>query len=155
MKRMTDPTRRQILEGAGGMAVLAITGALAAACGGGQSSAGGESSPGSAPAPTSSPPDGLAGKPLASTSDVPVGGGKILGSDHVVLTQPSQGTFKAFSSTCTHQGCTVGEVSGGSIKCPCHGSQFSAQNGSVQHGPATRPLPQYQVKVNGGQLTLG
>jgi Rieske Fe-S protein len=25
----------------------------------------------------------------------------------------------------------------------------------VQHGPATRPLPQYQVKQNGGQLTLG
>src|SRR5437763_7076882 len=137
MKRMTDPTRRQILEGAGGMAVLAITGALAAACGGGQSSGGSASSPGSAPAPTSSPPDGLAGKPLASTSDVPVGGGKILGSDRVVLTQPSQGTFKALSSTCTHQGCTVGEVSGGSIKCPCHGSQFSAQHGSVQHGPAT------------------
>lgn len=146
---MTDLTRRQVLQGAAGLTALAVTGALAAACGGGQSSTG------SGPAPTSSPPDGLAGRPLASTSDVPVGGGKILASDHVVLTQPSQGTFKAFSSTCTHQGCTVGEVSGGSIKCPCHGSQFSAQNGSVQQGPASRPLPQYQVKVNGGQLTLG
>ncbi|MBO0689106.1 MAG: Rieske (2Fe-2S) protein [Candidatus Dormibacteraeota bacterium] len=146
---MTDLTRRQVLEGAAGMTVLAITGAVAAACGGGQSSAG------SAPAPTSSPPDGLAGKPLASTSDVPVGGGKILGSDHVVLTQPTKGTFKAFSSTCTHQGCTVGEVSDGAIKCPCHGSQFSATNGSVKQGPASRPLPQYQVKVNGSQLTLG
>ena len=145
---MTDLTRRQVLKGAAGISVLAITGAVAACGGGGNSS-------GSGPAPTSSPPDGLAGKPLASTADVPVGGGKILGSDHVVLTQPSQGTFKAFSSTCTHQGCTVGEVSGGSIKCPCHGSQFSAENGSVQHGPATRPLPQYQVKQSGGQLTLG
>ena len=147
---MIDLTRRQVLKGAAGISVLAVTGALAAACGGG-----GSSSSGSGPAPTSSPPDGLAGKPLASTADVPVGGGKILGSEHVVLTQPSQGTFKAFSSTCTHQGCTVGEVSGGSIKCPCHGSQFSAENGSVRQGPATRPLPQYQVKVNGGQLTLG
>jgi nitrite reductase/ring-hydroxylating ferredoxin subunit len=145
---MTDLTRRQVLKGAAGISVLAITGALAA-CGGGGSSSG------SGPAPTSSPPDGLAGKPLASTADVPVGGGKILGGDHVVLTQPSQGTFKAFSSTCTHQGCTLGEVSGGSIKCPCHGSRFSAENGSVQQGPATRPLPQYQVKQNGGQLTLG
>jgi nitrite reductase/ring-hydroxylating ferredoxin subunit len=145
---MTDLTRRQVLKGAAGISVLAITGVLAA-CGGGGSSSG------SGPAPTSSPPDGLAGKPLASAADVPVGGGKILGSDHVVLTQPSQGTFKAFSSTCTHQGCAVGEVSGGSINCPCHGSQFSAENGSVQQGPATKPLPQYQVKQNGGQLTLG
>jgi Rieske Fe-S protein len=144
---MTELTRRQVLEGAAGLAVLTITGALAA-CGGGQSSSG------SGPAPTSSPPDGLAGKPLASTADVPVGGGKILGGDHVVLTQPKQGTFKAFSSTCTHQGCTVGEVSGGSIKCPCHGSAFSAENGSVQQGPASKPLPQYQVKVNGSSVTL-
>jgi nitrite reductase/ring-hydroxylating ferredoxin subunit len=148
---MTQLTRRELLQhalrGSAGATVLAIAGAVAA-CGGG------ESSSGASPAPTSAAPDGLAGKPLASTADVPVGGGKIMADDHVVLTQPSQGAFKAFSSTCTHQGCTLGEVTNGSITCPCHGSAFSAENGSVKHGPATKPLPQYQVKVNGTSLTL-
>jgi nitrite reductase/ring-hydroxylating ferredoxin subunit len=145
---MTELTRRQVMQGAAGAAVVAVAGALAA-CGRAGSSSG------ASPAPTSSAPDGLAGKALASTSDVPVGGGKILAQDKVVLTQPRQGSFEAFSSTCTHQGCTLGEVSGGSIRCPCHGSAFSVENGTVQHGPAGSPLPRYQVKVNGSTLTLG
>ena len=91
---------------------------------------------------------------LASTSDIEVGGGTIFADEQVVVTQPSEGTFKGFSSTCTHQGCQVAEVSDGLIHCPCHGSQFSIEDGSVQGGPASSPLPEVAISVDGDAVTL-
>ncbi|MFK0172877.1 Rieske (2Fe-2S) protein [Streptomyces sp. NPDC090306] len=91
---------------------------------------------------------------LASTSDIPEGGGKIFGGAGVVVTQPTAGTFKAFSSTCTHQGCAVGSVADGVITCPCHNSQFSAADGSVKRGPATEPLPAKKITVSGDSIKL-
>jgi Rieske Fe-S protein len=72
----------------------------------------------------------------------------------VVVTQPSAGTFKAFSAVCTHQGCTVNEVADGTIDCPCHGSKYAVADGSVVHGPAPRPLPARQVEVSGNDVLL-
>ena len=89
---------------------------------------------------------------LASTSDVPVGGGKILTDKKIVLTQPKSGEFHGFSAVCTHAGCTVGSVSGGTIDCPCHGSRFSITDGAVVNGPATSPLPPVNVKVQGTSI---
>jgi len=90
---------------------------------------------------------------LAAVSAVPPhGGGLILASDHVVLVREVNGQLKAFSSTCTHQGCTVAAVANGIIQCPCHGSQFSAVNGAVVNGPATRPLPPVAIEVRNGYV---
>ena len=89
---------------------------------------------------------------LASTSDVPVGGGKILADKKIVITQPKSGEFHGFSAVCTHAGCTVGSVSGGTINCPCHGSRFSITNGSVVNGPAPSPLPPVGIKVQGTSI---
>jgi len=94
------------------------------------------------------------GSALAKTSDIPVGGGKIFPSDKVVVTQPTAGQFKGFSAVCTHMGCTVAEVSGGTINCPCHGSRFHVADGSVAHGPASSPLPPKQVTVSGDEISL-
>jgi Rieske Fe-S protein len=66
-----------------------------------------------------------------------------------VVTQPTAGSFKAFTAVCTHQGCTVGTVAGGTIDCPCHGSKFSIKDGSVVNGPATSPLAAITIKVEG------
>ena len=87
--------------------------------------------------------------PLALTSDVPVGGGKILADKKIVITQPRAGSFEAFTAVCTHQGCTISSVSGGTINCPCHGSKFSVTNGSVVTGPAASPLAPVSIKVQG------
>lgn len=97
---------------------------------------------------------GSGGTALAPVSAVPVGGGKILTDQSIVLTQPSAGTIKAFSAVCTHQGCTVTSVDNSVITCPCHGSQFKITDGSVANGPATRPLAAKQVKVENGQIML-
>ena len=89
---------------------------------------------------------------LARTADIPVGGGKILTDKKIVITEPQSGTFKAFTAVCTHQGCIVDSVSGGTINCPCHGSKFSIVNGSVVNGPAPSPLAPVGIEVQGSSI---
>ena len=86
---------------------------------------------------------------IARTADVPVGSGVIV--DDVVITQPAHGTFNGFSAICTHAGCTVAEVVGASINCPCHGSSFNL-DGTVAKGPATRPLAAEGIVVRGDSI---
>ena len=94
------------------------------------------------------------GDALAKTSDIPVGGGKIFKDDKVVVTQPKQGEIKAFTAVCTHRGCTVASVADGKIHCPCHGSAFNVSDGSVAHGPASKPLAAKNVTVTNGEIKL-
>ncbi|MEC3952713.1 Rieske (2Fe-2S) protein [Nocardia sp. CDC153] len=89
------------------------------------------------------------GDALANTADVPVGGGVISGD--TVITQPTAGSFQGFSSTCTHLGCKVNEVTNGLIKCPCHGSSYHL-DGTVASGPAPRALDSKAIKVDGDKI---
>ncbi|WP_328428718.1 Rieske (2Fe-2S) protein [Streptomyces sp. NBC_00443] len=137
------PTRRTILIATG------VTGATALVTGCGDSDGDGDSSPTST---TVSP--GQDGDELARTSDIPVGGGTIFKDEKVVVTQPEQGEFKAFSAICTHQQCLVGSVSDGTINCPCHGSKFEITDGAVANPPATKPLPAKNIVVEGNSIRL-
>ena len=85
---------------------------------------------------------------------MPVGGGKIFKAEKVMVTQPSEGEFKAFSTVCTHQGCPITKLDGDEIDCSCHGSRFSIADGSVVNGPATKPLEELKVTVKGDNLTV-
>ena len=69
----------------------------------------------------------------------------------VFLVRTEQG-LAAISGQCTHAGCGVEPVEGG-FHCGCHGSEFSA-DGSVTNGPANEPLPWYEVRVEGGEVTV-
>ncbi|KES05951.1 Rieske (2Fe-2S) protein [Streptomyces toyocaensis] len=152
----SGPARRTVVAAAGaaGLAV-ALT-----ACGGTDDASSSSVDSGS----TAGPPDdgaggagsegGGAAEPLASTGDIPEGGGKVFADREVVVTQPAAGEFKAFSATCTHQGCAVGSVADGVINCPCHNSNFSIADGSVKSGPATKPLPAVEITVSGDSITL-
>jgi Rieske Fe-S protein len=110
------------------------------------------------PAP---PPAAEGGEPVvvATTDQVPVGGGYISGEHQLVVTQPADGDFRAFSAVCTHQGCVVATVSEGTINCDCHGSKFSIQDGSVVQAAGgltpeeQDPLPQATITVNGDSIT--
>jgi Rieske Fe-S protein len=92
---------------------------------------------------------------LATTAEVPVGGGKIVNGANIVLTQPVANTFKGFSAICTHQGCIVDAIANGTIDCPCHGSKFSIKDGSVVNGPAPSPLPPVTITVQGTFILKG
>lgn len=145
-------TRRRLLIGAG----LAGVAGLAAACGGSGDGddAGGGSADGGGDTGGGSTGGGGGGTALASASEIPVGGGKVFEDAKVVVCQPAQGQFKAFSAACTHRGCSVGSVSGGTINCPCHGSKFKITDGSVASPPAEEPLEEKQITVQGGKIML-
>lgn len=150
---MTEETHERVTaapsrRGALGIAGLAGIGAVGvvtlSACG----------SSGDDDASSAQVPPKIKGKVIAKKSDIPVGGGKVFEDTKVVVTQPTKGDFKAFTAVCTHKGCTVGDVQNGVIECPCHGSEFSAADGSVKQGPATTKLPEFTVKMKDDGITL-
>lgn len=110
----------------------------------------------SATSPTesaSNPPrsDGFAS--VGTISDLESNAGQILDKEFtagpvLVIRNPADpNTPLAVNPTCTHQGCTVGwQAEQKAFVCPCHGSKFE-MNGKVITGPATTPLPTYEVKV--------
>jgi Rieske Fe-S protein len=154
------PSRRALFSGAGAVGAAA----LLAACSDDMDSG---STSGSSPA--ASPPGGSGASPAASpssggadpaenfvakTSQVPVGGGMVVADKGVVVTQPTAGTFKGFSSTCSHMQCPLAEVANGTINCNCHFSKFSIKDGSVVSPPATRALDPVEITVSGSDITL-
>ena len=162
----TPLTRRAVVAGGCGLAAVATLTACAGYGAGGPvtasapneaaGTAGGAAS-GPAGASAGGSPPGTAGagaNAVAAVADVPVGGGIVLAAQDLVVTQPVAGTFKGFSATCTHQGCKVAEVKGGTINCPCHGSRFAVADGTPAAGPATKPLPEKAVTVQGSSVVL-
>ena len=150
--------RRRTLIGAAavvaGVPVLAACGEDEPASGGSTSGTDTESSsPSPSASESSSAAEGGAAA-LASTADVPVGGCFVVGAAKVVITQPSEGDFRAFSAVCTHQGCPVSSSSDGVIPCNCHGSTFALEDGAVLDGPATRPLEAVEITVDGDAITM-
>ena len=135
------PTRRHVIVAGGVVAAAALV------------TAGCSSSTPPAGTPSGAGPAGGSGSSV-STTDIPVGGGVVLQDRQVVVTQPTAGTYKAFSAVCTHAGCLVVEVADGIITCPCHNGQFSAADGSVQGGPPPSPLAEVAITVSGTTITL-
>lgn len=157
---MGDTTRRRTVLAAG---AATLAGTVLSGCGNdGGTEAAGDYAPGNAPGSAQGEPSAGAaagggagtGQALAQTADIPVGGGKVFKDQKVVVTQPMAGQFKAFSATCTHQGCSVATVKDGNIVCPCHQSLFKISDGTVAGGPATRPLAAAKIAVEGDKITL-
>ncbi|MER5193481.1 Rieske (2Fe-2S) protein [Streptomyces sp. NPDC002755] len=155
IKSASGPARRTVVAAAGAAGLsVALT-----ACGGSDddsssSSASAGTSEAASTGGTGGGDNAAAGAALTTTADIPEGGGKVFASEKVVVTQPTAGTYKAFSAVCTHQGCAVKSISDGVINCPCHNSNFSITDGSVKSGPAQKPLPEVSITVSGDSITL-
>jgi nitrite reductase/ring-hydroxylating ferredoxin subunit len=136
---MTGPVvnRRIVFSGLGALGVAAAL----AGCGGSDGDGG-------------SSPQVDTGAELASTSEVPVGGGLILPEEKIVITQPVEGTFKAFTAVCTHQSLMVTSVADGKILCSNHGSSYSADSGEVEGGPAPSALSAVEIEVSADGATI-
>ncbi|MFJ8538041.1 Rieske (2Fe-2S) protein [Streptomyces sp. NPDC093591] len=154
---VSGPSRRTVVAavGSAGLAV-ALT-----ACGSDDDTSGSSTEQGAAGGGAtteagggSSSEAGAGGTALAKTSDIPEGGGKVFSDEKVVVSQPTAGDYKAFSTICTHQNCPMTDLAGDTITCACHKSQFSVLDGSVKKGPATEPLAAKQISVAGDSITL-
>lgn len=150
-------TRRNFL-GATGVTLL---GCVLAACGGG------DGTPGSGPGGVTEPPPSgsttfTSGVVTLQLSQIP---GLTAANGHLVLALADgsrradlviinvSGTYKAFSSICTHEGCSVNGFNGQRMICPCHGSEYNLA-GQVVAGPAPLPLREYTVVLNSAAQTL-
>ena len=90
-------------------------------------------------------------------SEVPVGTAKQFdaGGENVIVAQPTEGEFVAYSAVCTHQGGNVQVIEGMTLRCPLHGAEYDATAGANTLAPAPRPLDVVPVPVAGDKLPLG
>jgi nitrite reductase/ring-hydroxylating ferredoxin subunit len=126
--------RRIVFQGLGALGVAAVL----AGCAGDDDASGGD--------------EVEAGTVLTSASDVPVGGGVVLTGPRVVVTQPTEGDFRAYTAVCTHQQLLVTSVEDGTIHCSNHGSQYDAATGEVKRGPAPSALAAVEITVDGDRI---
>ena len=89
------------------------------------------------------------GTSAGALTSFPQGKWKAVGA--FIVGHDAGGLF-AFSTSCTHQGCTIGAPSStGATTCPCHGARFDG-NGAVVQGPARTPLPHFALTVCDGKV---
>lgn len=75
-------------------------------------------------------------------------GGAVL----VVRNPDAQGAIAAVNPSCPHAGCNVAwKAEQKQFVCPCHDSKF-AIDGKVVQGPAKKPLPIYEAKLEGDSI---
>jgi len=94
---------------------------------------------------------------VASTSEIPEGKMRrvIVGSQQVLVVDV-KGKYYAIGNVCTHLGGPLdkGILEGHEVECPLHRSRFDVTNGQVKRGPAMRPEPVYEVKIDSGSILV-
>jgi Rieske Fe-S protein len=90
-----------------------------------------------------------------TTKDLPVGGSASVdvAGHNYLLYRKDASTVYAYSSVCTHQGCQVG-LGSTDFKCPCHGSEFSHEDGSRVAGPAKKALTRFAAAIDGDKVLI-
>jgi nitrite reductase/ring-hydroxylating ferredoxin subunit/uncharacterized membrane protein len=73
-----------------------------------------------------------------------------------VLLYRDKNRISAIGSVCSHAGGPLeeGKVAKGCVTCPWHDSVFRLSDGSIIHGPATRPQPCFNARVRNGQIEV-
>src|SRR5713226_6652585 len=94
---------------------------------------------------------------VASTSEIPEGKmRKVIVGSQQVLVANVKGNYYAIGNVCTHLGGPLdrGILEGQDVQCPLHGSRFDVTTGHVKRGPATRPEPVYDVRVEASSILV-
>jgi thiosulfate dehydrogenase [quinone] large subunit len=147
--------RRQVLTA--GIAGVAVAGL--AAC----SNSGGSAAPTEEELASATPTSGDNGKVVANTSDVPVGTVFKFTDPNsgmpAYLLQPAAGTFIAYSSKCTHQGCVVDAFpDANAFKCACHGAKYDLATGepdeTTSKNLTATGLAKIALTVTGDQISV-
>ena len=133
---MTETSRRALLTGAAGAGVAAVV----AACGGGDGGAGprgGRPTPEPRPPAAARPRPAAAGGALATTADIPVGGGKIFPGRRCDRHPADGGHVQGLRAPSAPTAVHAAAVADGTIMCACHGSGSPPR--TARSTPARRP----------------
>jgi nitrite reductase/ring-hydroxylating ferredoxin subunit len=62
----------------------------------------------------------------------------------------------AIGAVCSHAGGPLheGELQKNAVQCPWHGARFNIRTGRPLTGPATTPVPRYDVRIRDGQIEV-
>jgi thiosulfate dehydrogenase [quinone] large subunit len=102
-------------------------------------------------------------KVIATTADVPVGTAFKFTDPNTglagFLLQPAAGTFLAYSSKCTHQGCAVDAYpEANAFKCGCHGAKYDLATGEPDEATAKNltatGLAKIAIVITGDQILV-
>jgi nitrite reductase/ring-hydroxylating ferredoxin subunit/uncharacterized membrane protein len=76
-----------------------------------------------------------------------------VGTERVVIGRCADGLV-AFSDHCTHRGGPLsdGALSGCTVQCPWHGSQFDVHTGRVVAGPAGSKIETYEIAIRSNEV---
>jgi nitrite reductase/ring-hydroxylating ferredoxin subunit len=114
--------------------------------------------PTSTPTPTATPTSSKRLIKVAKSTDIAVGGVKVIELDRstglflsIVLIRESAG-LRALEAECPHAGYAVITNGGPELLCPAHNSLFSVKDGGVLRGPARTGLRSYEVSETGGEI---
>ena len=146
--------RRQVLGA--GVAGIAVAGL--AAC----SNSAGSAGPTEEELASSTPSSGPASKVVATAADVPVGSVFKFTDPNsgmpAYLMQPAAGTFLAYSSKCTHQGCVVEAYPDASgFGCACHGAKYDSTgtpDEATSKNLTATPLAKISLTVMGDEISV-
>ena len=110
------------------------------------------------PTPAPSPTSTKRLVKVANSTDISVGGVKVIELDRatglflsIVLIRESTG-LRVLQAECPHAGYVVITNGGPELLCPAHNSLFSVKNGDVLRGPARTGLKSYEVIETGGEI---
>jgi nitrite reductase/ring-hydroxylating ferredoxin subunit len=81
------------------------------------------------------------------------GSAYVLREHSVIVIRVAERDYRAFTNICTHAGCGVSLFENDRMRCPCHGSEFGIDGGSLT-GPALLPLRRFEVSLDVATMTL-
>ena len=94
---------------------------------------------------------------LGAVADLPDGRGIRVdyGERRVAVFRIGESLY-AIGDRCSHAEASLaeGELFGLDVECPRHGSEFNLETGKPDSFPATKPVPVYEVVVEGDKAVL-
>jgi 3-phenylpropionate/trans-cinnamate dioxygenase ferredoxin component len=97
---------------------------------------------------------------VASLADLPEGAvvQRVLSSGQAICLIRHRDQVSAVSDICTHEHFPISQgelLADGTVQCAWHGARFDCRSGEVKQGPATTPLPVFEVRVEGEAVLVG